>query len=781
MVGADAASRSGNGGPPRHACPVAVLFLGCAFVLTLLLARSLVTQSDEGYTLNAACSSGTASECTTTSGCSWDPVPAMRFFCSGSWSAARVMSRRDGSRWGLGSRSDGRPLFAPQAAPHWGSEPGVHRRRLAVGELPLCAPQSQLIQQLCGNRFLLPFVRLTQSCPADPSGTVAAVGGRTTVDAALSGVAAGLVFLILPPKGGVLVAVAIGSLFAVRGRAFRPVLALLTGFLVVIFPIFLRWGPATLIQQWLVIPSPATTSGIRVAPEIHRRDCPARLGLAGDGIPPRRSHAQDAGHRASGPVCQHEPQHGGQPPGHQRVPDADLLVARRASARRTPAPRHAAAPGVLPECGPGKRDGRAAGVDRLHPGGRRLPGDQHAEGRSAGTAAPAFSNPRIAAAHAIYAGPFLPGLYYLLKKKNPFFVSETVVCNDDCQRQLIAQLAKVKPELAFLDYDMVAHLDYPRTGRSTFTSATTTQPVPATGRSPCGRSRRGGARDQRRSCLGMMRTGQGACWMTRAASLPRMAWARPLRPWVPMMMRSAASRGRVPRSPIGTPTKWRSRRESGLRARGFPRRPALRLRDPGPDQCRSAGRHVDGRRQRVGGLHSDVNEVERGAEAGRTPWRSQRLRRGIGEIGRTRILFSAVRSTITNLSMDRLAANPTARLTSRPGVAGRRDVQPAVAARIRGFICLNAHPAGCAANVDAGDRGRPAGRPGSGLGGALVVGGSTGYGLSSLLASAVFGYGARGWRSLERPPQGEKTASAGWYNLARPAAARAPPGARWRS
>src|SRR5207253_481718 len=56
--------------------------------------------------------------------------------------------------------------------------------------------------------------------------------------------------------------------------------------------------------------------------------------------------------------------------------------------------------------------------------------------------------------------------------------------------------------------------------------------------------------------------------------------------------------------------------------------------------------------------------------------------------------------------------------------------------------------------------------PGEGLGAALVVGGSTGYGLSSLV-SAVFGYGARGTVvCLERPPQGEKTASAGWYNLA---------------
>jgi enoyl-[acyl-carrier protein] reductase / trans-2-enoyl-CoA reductase (NAD+) len=89
-----------------------------------------------------------------------------------------------------------------------------------------------------------------------------------------------------------------------------------------------------------------------------------------------------------------------------------------------------------------------------------------------------------------------------------------------------------------------------------------------------------------------------------------------------------------------------------------------------------------------------------------------------------------------------------------------------VAPRIRGFICLNAHPAGCAANIEREIAVATEGAPGKGLGHALVIGASTGYGLSSLV-SAVFGYGARGTVvCLERPPQGEKTASAGYYNLA---------------
>ncbi|HSZ81732.1 MAG TPA: enoyl-ACP reductase FabV [Polyangia bacterium] len=92
-----------------------------------------------------------------------------------------------------------------------------------------------------------------------------------------------------------------------------------------------------------------------------------------------------------------------------------------------------------------------------------------------------------------------------------------------------------------------------------------------------------------------------------------------------------------------------------------------------------------------------------------------------------------------------------------------------VAARIRGFICLNAHPGGCARNIQTQvdvARAYAAGVPGAGLGHALVVGASTGYGLSSL-ATTVFGYGARAVGvCLERPPHGDRTASAGWYNLA---------------
>jgi enoyl-[acyl-carrier protein] reductase / trans-2-enoyl-CoA reductase (NAD+) len=85
--------------------------------------------------------------------------------------------------------------------------------------------------------------------------------------------------------------------------------------------------------------------------------------------------------------------------------------------------------------------------------------------------------------------------------------------------------------------------------------------------------------------------------------------------------------------------------------------------------------------------------------------------------------------------------------------------------KIRGFLCVTAHPDGCAANV--GEqidyvRRRPALRDGPRK--VLVVGASTGYGLSSRIAAA-FGSGA-GTLGVyfERPPSSDKPASAGWYN-----------------
>ena len=88
--------------------------------------------------------------------------------------------------------------------------------------------------------------------------------------------------------------------------------------------------------------------------------------------------------------------------------------------------------------------------------------------------------------------------------------------------------------------------------------------------------------------------------------------------------------------------------------------------------------------------------------------------------------------------------------------------------RSRGFICTNAHPAGCAANLANQIAAVTSERP-EGLGGprrVLVIGSSTGYGLASRVATA-WGFAAKTIGVFfERPPDGKKTATAGFYNSA---------------
>ena len=86
--------------------------------------------------------------------------------------------------------------------------------------------------------------------------------------------------------------------------------------------------------------------------------------------------------------------------------------------------------------------------------------------------------------------------------------------------------------------------------------------------------------------------------------------------------------------------------------------------------------------------------------------------------------------------------------------------------RVRGFICMTAHPDGCAANV--GEQIAHVRERGSidGPRSVLVVGASTGYGLASRIVAA-FGCGAKTVGAFfERPGTARRPASAGWYNTA---------------
>ncbi len=90
-----------------------------------------------------------------------------------------------------------------------------------------------------------------------------------------------------------------------------------------------------------------------------------------------------------------------------------------------------------------------------------------------------------------------------------------------------------------------------------------------------------------------------------------------------------------------------------------------------------------------------------------------------------------------------------------------------IAPKVRGFICTNAHPQGCAANVreqiDYIKRQAPIENPPKNV---LVIGASTGYGLASRITSA-FGCNAKTLGVFfEKPAKEKRTGSAGWYNSA---------------
>lgn len=90
-----------------------------------------------------------------------------------------------------------------------------------------------------------------------------------------------------------------------------------------------------------------------------------------------------------------------------------------------------------------------------------------------------------------------------------------------------------------------------------------------------------------------------------------------------------------------------------------------------------------------------------------------------------------------------------------------------VTPKIRGFICTTAHPAGCARHVaDQIAHVKSRGPLPAGPKKVLVIGASTGYGLSSRIAAAFGSQAATIGVFFERAAEEGRTATAGWYNSA---------------
>ena len=85
--------------------------------------------------------------------------------------------------------------------------------------------------------------------------------------------------------------------------------------------------------------------------------------------------------------------------------------------------------------------------------------------------------------------------------------------------------------------------------------------------------------------------------------------------------------------------------------------------------------------------------------------------------------------------------------------------------KVRGFVCVTAHPTGCEANVKEQIdyvKGHPS--VGEGPKNVLVIGASTGYGLASRIVSAFACQANTLGVFFERPSDRGRTATPGWYN-----------------
>src|ERR1044071_6029537 len=95
--------------------------------------------------------------------------------------------------------------------------------------------------------------------------------------------------------------------------------------------------------------------------------------------------------------------------------------------------------------------------------------------------------------------------------------------------------------------------------------------------------------------------------------------------------------------------------------------------------------------------------------------------------------------------------------------------------KVRGFVCVTAHPEGCAAHVQEWiDHVKAKGPIKGGPKKVLVIGSSTGHGLASRLTAACGSGAATLGIFFERPSEEGRPVTPGWYNtIAFPRAARA--------
>jgi len=432
------------------------LLLGLAFLLTLVLQKSFLVQSDEGYTLNAAWQMWNGLKMYddfrsfVAPGAPSAVYAAWAMFGGPSFLTARVLSL-------VLSFSSIVAIYLILA------RRGVRGATLAgaVAAWAIASAQYVLLNHNPFSSTAAAWLLLALLRAQDRE----RAGSARLRDHALVGVAAAIVTLFLQTKGLALLAASAGfTLIASWGRRGVRAAAVLVGAaLVVLAPLLLVWRPSVLLREWFVVPLQGNYLGqtgashalavacvlavaVMAAIAIRLRDrLLIAVAVVQAALVASLLHNPEAHHVAvnSFPLVVFVPLALRAYTARRRGPDAapppprfsatgmmTIIVAAFAVFLATPVGRPFFKVSTL-------------NVDFIRRPSRNL-----------------FPQPQVRAARAIYAGPFMPGLYFNLGKKNPYFVSETVVCNDDCRRRLLAQLDVAKPEIAFLDYQMVQHLGY---------------------------------------------------------------------------------------------------------------------------------------------------------------------------------------------------------------------------------------------------------------------------------------------------------------------------------
>ena len=430
------------------------LLLGLAAFLMLLLSKSDVVQFDEGYTLNAAWQTWNGMKMYDDFRLLVGPAGGYAIYFvwklvgHPSFLAARVLSLL----FSFSSIAAVTLILVSR---------GIRGARLALAVVAWVVASAQYValnhnsfSSHAGAWMLFAFLRAQERDR---------VGGGKRVDHVLVGVAGGVVLLFLETKGLALIAsAALFTLLAVRGkRGLKAAAALLAGAAAVVAPLLLVWRPTVLVREWFIEPLAGDYLGHTNVSRTLAAVCLAvALGMGAVGARMRdRSLIAVAAFQVALVVSFLN----NMDILHVAVNSFPLLVFVPMALQRRAARAPEAATGgeklsasavmaivvgmfaVLMLTPPARPmlERSTLYVDFIRRQSRNI-----------------FPRPRVAAAHAIYAGPFMPGLYYELGKKNPYFISFTLVCNAECRGRLLAQIEETRPEIAFLAYEMVRHFGY---------------------------------------------------------------------------------------------------------------------------------------------------------------------------------------------------------------------------------------------------------------------------------------------------------------------------------